>query len=117
MDAAAYRAEAEAFRARDRFEDAIRSRTRALVAELTERGVLVPRDGRTAGDVAREAAALVPAVSQDVAVVTSAFERVWYGGAKAQADLDDLVRDAETRVRKARLTVSATAGAQLVAPR
>lgn len=104
-----YRAEAERLAAEGDFKEAVRARFRAVIRELEVRGVLDPRPGRTAGEIAREGGDAVPAIGDDLRAVAATFNEIWYGRRAATGDDYALVRDADDRVREARL---ATAGAR-----
>jgi hypothetical protein len=106
--AAEYRAEAETLAARGDFKEAVRARFRAVIRELEERGVLDPRPGRTAGEIAREGSAAVPSVAADLRAAAATFDGVWYGRRTATAAHYAAVRDADERIHAGRL---ATAGA------
>lgn len=72
-----------------RFDDAIRARYRALLAELFAAGLLDDVAGRTAGEYRRELAAAVPGVASTFDDLTGQFELVWYGpGDATAADLE-----------------------------
>ena len=106
--AAEYRAEAELLAAQGRYKDAVRARFRAVIRELEERGVLDPRPGRTAGEIAREGSDAVPAVRDDLHACAATFDLVWYGRRETGEAEYAILRDADDRVRAARLaTVSA----------
>ena len=62
---------------------AVRERMRAVVRLLEERGVLDPRPGRTAVEVARDAGARVPGLAGPVREAASLFDEVVYGGRRA----------------------------------
>lgn len=89
---AGHRAAADAAAARGRWADAVRERLRAVVAELEATGLLVPRPGRTAGQVAREAGALNIDLAPALADGTERFSQVWYGGRPADAGDDAALR-------------------------
>jgi hypothetical protein len=101
--AAEYRAEAEALAARGAFKEAVRARFRAVIRELEERGVLDPRPGRTAGEIAREGGAAVPSVAAPLADAAGAFDLAWYGRRTATAAEYERVRTADDTIRAARL--------------
>lgn len=104
--AADHRRLADAAAARGDHADAVRERLRAVVRDLEERGVLDPRPGRTAGEVARDAGAAVPAVAGDLRRGVRLFDDVWYGGrAATAADYATLV-DVDRRVTQGRLAVA-----------
>lgn len=104
--AAEYRAEAESLAAAGQWRDAVRARFRAMVRELEQRGVLDPRPGRTAGEIAREARA-VPAAAEPVRLGASVFDRVWYGDQPATRRDYDVIRAADVELARGRLVVSA----------
>lgn len=101
--AAGHRAGAEALAAQGRFAEAVRERLRAVVREFEERGVLDPRPGRTAGEVARDAGAAVPSLAEDLRHATGLFDEVWYGGRAADAHTYAALVGVDDRVRSARL--------------
>jgi Domain of unknown function (DUF4129) len=92
--AAEWRAEAEALERAGAWREAIRSRYRALVADLAARGLVEEVPGRTAGEYRRELGRAVPAAATDFAGATELFEVAWYGradtGAREAAHLRDL---------------------------
>jgi hypothetical protein len=85
------------------YADAVRERLRAIVRELEARGVLEPRAGRTADEVAAETAAVVPLLREDLAAAVRLFDDIWYGGRAAVAAHDAQLRAVDERVRTARL--------------
>ena len=88
-----------------RHADAIREWMRASARDLEERGVLEPRAGRTADEVAAEGAAQVPEVAAPLRVAAGVFDEVWYGGRAATPELAAAVREADGAVRQASLAV------------
>jgi hypothetical protein len=92
--AAEWRAEAEAHERAGAWREAVRSRYRALVADLASRGVVEEVPGRTAGEYRREVDRTLPAAAADFAGATDLFEVAWYGrsgtGAREAAHLRDL---------------------------
>lgn len=108
LDAAEHRRQADAHAAQGRYAEAVRERMRAIVRELETRGVLEPRPGRTADEVARDAGRLVPAVSGDLRTAAGIFDEVWFGGRAADAQADVLLRQADERIRRAQLSVAGT---------
>jgi hypothetical protein len=91
---AEWRAEAEAQERAGAWRDAVRSRYRALVADLAARGLVEEVPGRTAGEYRREVGRALPAAASDFAGATELFEVAWYGradtGAREAAHLRDL---------------------------
>jgi Domain of unknown function (DUF4129) len=106
LDAAEHRRRADGYAREGRFAEAVREWMRAIVRELEIRGVLEPRPGRTADEVAREAGAAVPAVAPDLRTAATVFDEVWYGGRQATAQADAVLRQADQRVQRAQLVVA-----------
>lgn len=103
LTAQEHRAASEAMAREGRYAEAVRERLRAVVRELEERGVLDPRPGRTAGEVARDGGAAVPVLAADLRRAAAVFDEVWYGGRPggpealaALVAVDDRVRVART---------------------
>jgi len=92
--AADWRADAEAQERAGAWREAVRSRYRALVADLAAHGLVEEVPGRTAGEYRREVGQAVPAAAADFAGATELFEVAWYGrsdtGAREAAHLRDL---------------------------
>jgi hypothetical protein len=105
LTAAGHRELAEQAAAQGRWADAVRERLRAVVRELEARGVLDPRPGRTAGEVAREAGAVVPAVAADLERGVQVFGEIWYGGRPADPASYAALVDVDRRVSERRLAV------------
>jgi Domain of unknown function (DUF4129) len=105
MGADEHRQLADRYAGQQRYAEAVRERMRAIVRELEARGVLEPRIGRTAGEVALEGGRLVPAIATDLRTATRLFDEVWYGGRPATAGTDAAMREVDQRVRSARLAV------------
>jgi hypothetical protein len=105
LSAAEHRQRAEAAAAQGRWADAVRERLRAVVRELEARGVLDPRPGRTADEVAREGGAAVPEVGDDLARAARVFGEVWYGGRPADAAGYEVLVEVDRRLTERRLAV------------
>jgi len=92
--AAEWRAEAEAHERAGAWREAVRSRYRALVADLAARGLVEEVPGRTAGEYRRQVGRALPEAATDFAGATELFEVAWYGrpstGAGDAAHLRDL---------------------------
>lgn len=101
--AADHRALSEQAAAAGRWADAVRERLRAVARELESRGVLDPRPGRTADELAREAGAAVPAVAAALVRGVRVFDDVWYGGRTADAAGYAVLVEVDAAVREARL--------------
>ena len=106
VSAAAHRALADAAAARGEWAQAIRERLRAAVRELEDRGVLDPRPGRTALEVAREAGALVPALAKSLRRGATTFDEIWYGGRTADAASYAVLVDLDRTVTSTRLVLA-----------
>jgi Domain of unknown function (DUF4129) len=78
---------------------AVVERMRAIARELEERGVLIPRPGRTATELAREAGALLPAAQAAIDAAASTFNDVAYGGGPAGRDRLTVMAAADEQVR------------------
>jgi hypothetical protein len=96
--AAEWRAEAEAQERTGAWRHAVRSRYRALVADLAARGLVEEVPGRTAGEYRREVGRALPAASSDFADATELFEVAWYGRAGTGPQEAAHLRDLSDRV-------------------
>ena len=99
LSATEHRAIAERFAAEGDWTAAIRHRLRAVARALEENGTLAPAPGRTANELARDAAAHLPQLGTELSGAANAFNDVTYGespGTPAAyqliADLDDHLR-------------------------
>lgn len=106
LSAAQHRDLAEQAAAEQRWADAVRERLRAVVRDLEARGVLDPRPGRTAGEVARDAGAAVPAVADELRRAAIVFDEVWYGGRTADAASYATLVAVDEHVGQARMVVA-----------
>lgn len=105
--AAEHRRRADGHARAGEFDDAVRERMRAIVRSLEERTILEPRQGRTAGDAAREGGRALPAVADDLLEAARRFDETVYGGRAADAGTDARLREIDTAVAATR-AVSAT---------
>ena len=96
--AADWRADAEAQERVGAWREAVRSRYRALVADLAARGLVEEVPGRTAGEYRRQVGRAVPAAAADFAGATELFEVAWYGRADTGAQQAAHLRDLSDRV-------------------
>jgi hypothetical protein len=89
-------AEAVAHEAAGRWREGLRCRHRALVRELSGRGVLGDLAGRTSGELAREVADTCPPAAEAFDAATELFELAWYGGSSVgPAERDRFVEQAD----------------------
>jgi hypothetical protein len=99
LTAAQHRAIAERFAAEENWTAAIRHRLRAVARGLEENGILDPAPGRTASELATDAAGRLPALAAELSRAATAFNDVTYGerpgtqaGYQLIVDLDDHLR-------------------------
>jgi Domain of unknown function (DUF4129) len=96
LTAAQHRAIAERFAAEENWNAAVRHRLRAVARGLEENGTLEPAPGRTASELAADAAGRIPALAAELSRSATAFNDVTYGGRPGNradyqliVDLDD----------------------------
>ena len=106
LTAAEHRALADDLASRGELAAAVRERLRAIVRELEARGVLDPRPGRTADEVAREAGRLVPALAEPLRRGTTTFDEVWYGGRTADRASYDVLVEVDRLVTSTRMVLA-----------
>jgi hypothetical protein len=99
LTSAEHRATAEQLAAQGNWSAAIRHRLRAVARHLEETGVLNPAPGRTATELARDAGAATPGLTDELRRAAETFNDVTYGerpgtesGYRLIADLDDHLR-------------------------
>ena len=97
-----HRREADAHAAAGRWADAVRERFRAVVRSLEERALLSPSPGRTADEVALEAARVLPDVAAELGAAARTFDDVRYGGRPATSEHDAALRRLDQAVSAAR---------------
>lgn len=98
-----WRAQADALEAEGRWDEGLRCRYRALVADLVRRGTIPEQAGRTAGEHVRDVVAREPDVAPSFAAATELFEAVWYGGARTGPEEAARFRELDARVLGARV--------------
>jgi hypothetical protein len=96
---------AEAHARRAAWADAAQERFRAVVRELESRGVLDPRLGRTADEVAWEAGAVVPHLRDALVRGARVFDDLRYGERPADAQTYAAFVALDDEVRAARLAL------------
>jgi uncharacterized protein DUF4129 len=101
--AAEHRATAERFAADGDWAQAVRERLRALARDLEERGVLDAHPGRTADEIAADAAGAFPSYDSELRAAANVFDEIWYGGRTAQPESYELVRRVDDNLRSAPL--------------
>lgn len=98
--AAQHRSAAERLAAEGRWAEAIRERLRGIARDLEERAILDPRPGRTADELADEAAQALPEHTAGLADGVRIFDDVWYGGRPGTQEGYLMLTDLEERLRK-----------------
>ena len=91
-------AEAAASEARGDWRAALRARYRALVAELSRRGLVEEIPGRTTGEYRAEVAVNLPRSAAEFSTATDLFEAAVYGHRPAGPDETTQIRDLAARV-------------------
>ena len=102
------RMRAERLAAAGDFTGAVIERVRAIAAELDERGTLPPRAGRTADELAAEAALALPAEAAELGSAARLFDDVRYGDRAGTAAGYRRIRDLDGRIHAARSGPAAT---------
>jgi hypothetical protein len=108
-----YRKSAVRLAAAGDFSGAIVDGVRAIAAELEERGILPPRLGRTADELAMEAAGELPTLAADLRSVTRLFDDIRYGERPGTEPGYQLVSRLDDAVRTTPVTVGATRPAEV----
>src|SRR5947209_11108113 len=80
LTAAQHRGIAERFAAEANWSAAVRHRLRAVARGLEENGTLGPAPGRTASELAADAAGRIPALATELSQSATVFNDVTYGG-------------------------------------
>ncbi|WP_211370828.1 DUF4129 domain-containing protein [Nonomuraea turkmeniaca] len=101
MSAAEHRQAAERLAVQERWGEALQERLRAIARDLEERALVDGMPGRTADELAAEAAVSLPGFATQLAAAARSFDDVTYGGVpgtretyEAMAHLDDQLRQA-----------------------
>ncbi len=77
-----------------RYDEALRARYRALLADLIDQGLIADVPGRTPGEYRTELAEAAPPAANSFAELTTLFESIWYGANEAApADLQNFERN------------------------
>lgn len=109
--AAEHRSAADRARAAADWNTAVVERFRAIVRELEERTVLTAQSGRTADEIAADAARALPALSAQFAGAATIFDDVRYGGRDGTRQWDDALRELAGQLDAVRVTDLASSGA------
>jgi hypothetical protein len=103
LSAAEHRARAERAAAAGDLGEAVQERFRAVVRELESRGVLDPRPGRTADEVAREAGGVLPVLADPLRRGALLFDDVRYGGREVERPAYLVVVELDEQVVRTKL--------------
>jgi Domain of unknown function (DUF4129) len=98
LTAAQHRAIAERCAAEADWVAAIRHRLRAVARGLEENGVLDPAPGRTANELAADAAERLPALAAELSRAATAFNDVTYGGQPGTQSAYQLIVDLDDHI-------------------
>jgi hypothetical protein len=115
-----YRRSAAEFAESGDYSQAIIEAVRAIAAELEQRGILRPRLGRTANELAVEAGGELPTLASGLRAVTRLFDDVRYGDRPGTVAGYELACQVDARVRTAPVTTTdsnRTAATDLLVPR
>jgi hypothetical protein len=104
------RDQAERLAAAGDYAGAIIRSVRAIAVELDERGILPPRAGRTADELAAEAARVLPAEAAELAAATRLFDDVRYGDRAGTLAGYQRIRGLDGRIHAARTGPAVLAG-------
>ncbi|MGF1645770.1 MAG: DUF4129 domain-containing protein [Kineosporiaceae bacterium] len=113
LSAEEHRARARAAAAEAQWRTAVQEGFRGLARGLEERAVLDVRAGRTADEIAREAAASFPGQAVELAAAAGAFDDVTYGGRHGSRPVYESVATTDAQVGRTR---PATTPAEFATP-
>lgn len=99
--ASQHRIEAQRLAGAADWSGAIRESLRAIARELEERSILPPRTGRTARELAAEAAAALPGLNDELRAAAALFDDVCYGERPGTPDGYARLKDTDDAVRSA----------------
>lgn len=100
--AAEHRRAADEAAAAGRWDVAVQERFRAIARALDERALVTLGPGRTADEVAREAAVVLPAHADELREAARVFDDVRYGGRPAGPTQDERLRRLDTALAATR---------------
>ncbi|MEU6790488.1 DUF4129 domain-containing protein [Nonomuraea wenchangensis] len=105
-----HRRAAERLAGEGRWSEAIQERLRAIARDLEERALVDGMPGRTADELAAEAAAALPDLAGELAAAARSFDDVTYGGVPGTSDAYAAMAGLDERLRQARPVPLAVAG-------
>lgn len=106
LTGAEHRLRAQQAMAEGRYAEAVREWLRAVARRLDERALIEPRPGRTADELAVEAARLLPQLQAELMAGARTFDDVVYGSVAATATHADQLRQLDAQVEAARPVVA-----------
>ncbi|WP_245740231.1 DUF4129 domain-containing protein [Nonomuraea maritima] len=109
LTAAEHRRAADGLAAEGRWAEAVRERLRAIARDLEDRALVDGMPGRTAHELAAEAAKSLPSFEAELAGAARSFDDVTYGGAPGTREAYDAMASLDTRLQQARPTLTTTA--------
>jgi hypothetical protein len=98
LRAADHRLRAGRLAATGDYAGAVVERVRAIACDLDERAILTPRAGRTADEMAEEAAAALPAETAALRDAAVLFDDICYGGRPGTQEAYALISELDTRI-------------------
>ncbi|UBU14728.1 DUF4129 domain-containing protein [Nonomuraea gerenzanensis] len=102
LTAAEHRQAAERLAMEGRWSEAVQERLRAIARDLEERALVDGMPGRTADELAAEAALSLPAFAQELAAAARSFDDVTYGGVPGTREAYETMTSLDERLREAR---------------
>ncbi|PZG07727.1 DUF4129 domain-containing protein [Nonomuraea aridisoli] len=111
MTAAEHRRAAEGLAAEGRWAEAVRERFRAIARDMEERALVSGMPGRTATELAAEAAVSLPAFAAELSAGARSFDDVTYGGVAGSREAYDAMTSLDTRLQQARPALAAVEAA------
>ncbi|MEV0233205.1 DUF4129 domain-containing protein [Nonomuraea sp. NPDC050786] len=108
MTAAEHRTAAERLAAEGRWSEAIQERLRAIARDLEERALVDGMPGRTADELAAEAAISLPGFATRLAAAARSFDDVTYGGVPGTREAYEVMSTLDDQLREARPVPLAT---------
>ncbi|WP_052422800.1 DUF4129 domain-containing protein [Nonomuraea candida] len=102
MTAAEHRQAAERLAAEGRWTQAVQERLRAIARDLEERALVDGMPGRTADELAAEAAVSLPAFAGELAAAARSFDDVTYGGVTGTRQAYETMASLDERLRQTR---------------
>ncbi|GAA3716132.1 DUF4129 domain-containing protein [Nonomuraea antimicrobica] len=102
MTAAEHRQAAERLAREGQWTPAVQERLRAIARDLEERALVDGMPGRTAHELAAEAAVALPAFAGELSAAARSFDDVTYGGVTGTREAYEAMTSLDERLRQAR---------------